>query len=246
MTSFLKRLFKTKEVEPINRLKVDMHSHLLPGIDDGVEDMEQSMETIQALVSLGYRKLITTPHVMGGVYKNDKKNILEQLALVKEQVNKRGISVEIEASAEYFIDESFMDLLKGKDQLLPIRDEYVLIETSFMYSSPFLEEAVFLLQASGFKPILAHPERYLYLHDTWQRYEDLHGRGVLFQLNMSSLTGYYSPMVRKVARRLIDEQMVDLVGTDCHGMRHISVLEKAVSDEYYQKVTSLPLLNSHL
>jgi tyrosine-protein phosphatase YwqE len=115
-----------------------------------------------------------------------------------------------------------------------------------MYTSPYLDEAIFLLQASGFKPVFAHPERYLYLHDDWQRYCELHDKGLLFQLNLSSLTGYYSPMVRKIARKLIDARMIDFVGTDCHGARHIPVLQKAQQDDYYRKVMALPLLNNSL
>ena len=241
-------LFKKKEeVGIVPVLRADMHSHLLPGIDDGVEDLEQSLQTIKALMALGYETLITTPHVMGGVYNNDAATIIKKRDEVRAYTVSHGINIKIEASAEYFLDELFMDMLKNdKSKLLPFGNQYILIETSFMYSSPYLDEAIFLLQASGYKPILAHPERYIYLHDDWARYCELHDKGLMFQLNLSSITGYYSPMVKKIARKLIDAKMIDWVGTDCHGERHIPVLEKAVKDEYYRKVMALPLLNAKL
>ncbi|MDB5273695.1 MAG: capsular polysaccharide biosynthesis protein [Chitinophagaceae bacterium] len=238
---------KKKEVGVVPPLRADMHSHLLPGIDDGVEDLEQSLQTIKSLMALGYETLITTPHVMGGVYNNDAATIIKKRDELRAYATSHGINIKIEASAEYFLDELFMDMLKNdKSKLLPFGDQYILIETSFMYSSPYLDEAIFLLQASGYKPILAHPERYIYLHEDWSRYCELHDKGLMFQLNLSSITGYYSPMVKKIARKLIDAKIIDWVGTDCHGERHIPVLEKAVKDEYYRKVMTLPLLNAKL
>jgi protein-tyrosine phosphatase len=248
MIHLFSSLFKKKQEQVVvPGLTVDMHSHLLPGIDDGVEDLEQALQTIKELMALGYDTFITTPHVMGGVYNNDAALILKKRDEVRAYVAEQGIKIKLDASAEYFLDEVFMDLLKNdKSKLLPIGNNHILIETSFMYPSPYLDEAIFLLQASGFKPVLAHPERYIYLHDDWDRYCELHDKGLLFQLNLSSLTGYYSPMVRKVARKLIDAQRVDFIGTDCHGSRHIPFLQKAIKDEYYRKVMDLPLLNHTL
>ncbi|MDB5258142.1 MAG: capsular polysaccharide biosynthesis protein [Chitinophagaceae bacterium] len=247
MIKIFSDLFNKKAQVVVPGLKVDMHSHLLPGIDDGVEDLEQSLQTIKDLVALGYETLITTPHVMGGVYNNDAALIIKKRDEVRAYAAEKGIKINLEASAEYFLDEVFMDMLKNdKSKLLPFGGNHILMETSFMYPSPYLDEAIFLLQASGFKPILAHPERYIYLHDDWDRYCELHDKGLLFQLNLSSCTGYYSPMVRKIARKLIDTGRVDFIGTDCHGERHISVLQKAVKEEYYKKAMALPLLNNSL
>ncbi len=246
MRNFFASIFKAKEQEVIEPLTVDMHSHLLSGIDDGVENLEEALQTIVALKKLGYEKLITTPHVMMGVYDNTPEILNAKRDELRLFLKKNGVAIEIEASAEYYLDEHFMEMLKGKDQLLPIANKYILIETAFMHTSPFLNEAVFLLQASGLKPILAHPERYMYMHEDFNQYIDLHQKGVLFQLNLSSLTGYYSPMVRKMARKLIDEKMVDFLGTDCHGPRHIPNLEKAFVNEYYKKAMKLPLQNKFL
>lgn len=245
MKGFWAGIFKKQNQEVIERLKVDMHSHLLPGIDDGVEDFEQALQTILALKELGYEKLVTTPHVMMGVYDNTPDTIKQKRDQLQAFLMEKGVHVELEASAEYYLDERFMEMIRNKDLLLPISNQYVLFETAFMHASPFLNEAVFLIQASGLKPILAHPERYLYMHEDFNQYVELREKGVLLQLNLSSLTGYYSPMVRKVARKLIDEGMVDFVGTDCHGLRHISNLQKAQFDDYYKKVMRLPLYNKN-
>ena len=241
------KIFKKKNQEVGERLRVDMHSHLLPGIDDGVESLEESLQTIIALKNLGYEKLITTPHVMMGVYENSAELVLQKRDELSLFLAEKEIDIKIEASSEYYLDEHFLDIVKeGKHKLLPFGKNYILFETAFMHASPLLNEVVFLMQASGQNPVLAHPERYLYLHDDFNQYIDLHDKGVLFQLNISSLTGYYSPAVRKVARKLIDEKMVDFLGTDCHGVRHIPNLENELVNEYYAKATKLALLNESL
>ncbi len=246
MKGFWERIFKRENQGEVEKLKVDMHSHLLPGIDDGVEDFEQAFQTIVALKALGYEKLITTPHVMMGVYDNSPEAITAKRDQLHAYLVDKGVQIDLEASAEYYLDERFMEMIRNKNLLLPIANQYILFETAFMHASPFLSEAVFLIQASGLKPILAHPERYLYMHEDFNQYVELREKGVLLQVNLSSLTGYYSPMVRKMARKLIDEGMVDFVGTDCHGLRHISNLEKAQLDNYYRKVMKLPLYNKNL
>jgi protein-tyrosine phosphatase len=246
MSAFWTRIFRKENQEAVEALKVDMHSHLLPGIDDGVEDFEQAYQTILDLKNIGFEKLITTPHMMMGVYDNTPEMILAKRDALRAFLLEKNLDIQLEASAEYYLDEHFMELVKDKEKLLPIAGQYILIETAFMHASPFLNEAVFLIQASGLKPILAHPERYLYMHENFNQYIDLHDKGVLFQVNLSSLTGYYSPMVRKVARKLIDEHMVDFLGTDCHGPRHIDNLKKSFIDPYYKKAVNLPLLNKRL
>jgi protein-tyrosine phosphatase len=246
MKALWDKIFHKGNKEVGQCLKVDMHSHLLPGIDDGVESLDHAVETILALQKLGYKKLITTPHVMMGVYDNSSVKVLQKRDELKAYLAEKEIDVQIEASSEYYLDEHFLEILKTGAELLPFGNNYILFETAFMHASPLINEAVFLMQASGQRPVLAHPERYLYMHEDFNQYIDLHDKGVLFQLNLSSLTGYYSPMVRKLARKLIDEKMVDFLGTDCHGIRHIPNLEKALSNEYYTKATKLQLLNDSL
>ena len=227
--------------------KLDIHSHLIPGIDDGVKDLNEAIEVIEALKELGYTRLITTPHVMQGVYANTKTILLEKLADLKQVILERKLDISIEVSAEYYVDEYFIELLKtNKSELLPINDTYILIETGFLQKSPLLEEAVFLIQALGYKPLLAHPERYIYMHQDVQYYTKLKERGVLFQLNLTSLTGHYSLEVKRIANKLIDLGYYDCVGSDCHGMRHVNLMKLAFQTNEYTKLTKHSVINSSI
>jgi protein-tyrosine phosphatase len=227
--------------------ELDIHSHLIPGIDDGVKDFDEAIEVILALKELGYKKFITTPHVMQGVYANTKAILIEKLANLNEVIKAKMIDVSIDVSAEYYVDEYFIDLLKtNKSELLPINNTYILIETGFLQKSPLLEEAVFLIQALGYKPLLAHPERYIYMHDDLKYYTKLKERGVLFQLNLTSLTGHYSVEVKRIANKLIELGYYDCAGSDCHGMRHVNLLKSAFQTDDYLKLTKRSVINSSI
>lgn len=233
--------------ESANPIKIDFHSHLLPGIDDGVKDLEESVMILRAFEEVGYEKIITTPHIMGDYYKNDRLIIESKLEDVKTQLKKLDLKIKIEAAAEYYLDEYFLSLIDEKDDLLTLGENYVLMETAFLAEHPvYLKEAIFQLQSSGYKVILAHPERYEYLMNDWSAVEDLKNRGVFFQLNLNSLVGYYSPMVRSFAMKLIKMEMINFVGSDCHNMRHFVTSKEALKHKNYQRLIKLPLLNNSL
>ena len=222
---------------------VDMHSHLLPGLDDGAETIEESEDMLRRFVDLGYKKAVLTPHVMSDAYKNTPETIGEKLETLRPIAAQVGI--EVHAAAEYYMDEIFYNkLLKGEKLLSFGASNYVLVETSYINEATYLSHVCFELQSKGYTPVLAHPERYTYLYENFQKYEDFIQRGVLFQLNLNSLVGYYSPTAQKIAEKLIDKGMVHFVGTDCHSMKHISATEKAMKSKYYQKLLYLPLLNN--
>jgi tyrosine-protein phosphatase YwqE len=122
----------------------------------------------------------------------------------------------------------------------------LLFETNFL-TEPFnLKEFIFMATSKGYKPVLAHPERYLYLQNNLDRLEDLLDRGVLFQMNMSSISGYYSKNVQVTATKLIDRGWIHFLGSDCHHLQHVKILEAVQRMKYYQKALSLPLLNNSL
>ncbi|MBC6990941.1 MULTISPECIES: tyrosine-protein phosphatase [Hymenobacter] len=255
MASFFQKFFGSAAAHPVDdvslaTLVADMHSHLLPGLDDGAETIEQSLDLLRALQSLGFRKLIMTPHIMGDFYKNTPDGI--RLALNKLQsaaaVNDLG-EMELECAAEYYLDEWFGRKLHAGEDLLSFggAKKYVLFETSYI-NEPFnFNEVVFQLQSSGYQPVLAHPERYTYFHGRFSDLERVRENGVLLQLNLNSLAGYYSPSAKRVAEKMVDAGMVDLVGTDTHNLKHTETLRtKTLQSEYLRKVLALPLLNSSL
>ncbi len=241
-------LFKRKKnsTEYVSPLTVDMHSHLLPGIDDGSADFDQSIALIQKFVELGYKKLIMTPHVMGDFYKNTPEIIVDKLDKLTDIVKNLGLPIELGAAAEYYLDESFMERLDKQEKLLSFGDQYVLFETSFMNSSPYIDTAVFQLQSLGYKPVLAHPERYTYFFENTTKLYELQERGVHLQVNLNSLAGYYSKPSKLIAEKLIADRKVSFLGSDCHGERHLAVLQQVKATEYYKKALSLDLLNHTL
>lgn len=226
---------KKGPVYDFSSLRVDLHSHLIPGIDDGAKTMEESVALIEALGALGYEKLITTPHIMHDTYRNTPETILGGLEAVRGELRRRGIPVELEAAAEYYLDEHFLELLERGD-ILTLGDNCVLFETSYAIRPYALHEHIYAIRARGYRPILAHPERYSYLHDSPDEYRRIREMGVFFQLNINSLAGYYSTPVKKAAEWIIDHGLVDFVGTDTHKMRHVDFLSRAQRDPYFQKI----------
>ncbi len=224
----------------------DMHSHLIPGIDDGAQTIEDSIILIKGLYKLGFRKLITTPHIMSDYYKNTPENINAGLDKVREAIAKEGIEMQIDAAAEYYLDEQFLDKLKAPN-VLTFRDKYLLFETSYINRPDNLYACIFAIQAQGLKAVMAHPERYPFFYEDFDEYKRLHDRGVLLQLNTNSLTGYYSPAARMIAMKLIDANLIDFIGTDCHHTKHLDSLFRVQNDKYLKKIiTSDSLLNRTL
>lgn len=227
-------------------LHTDIHSHLIPGIDDGIQSIEQGIEILREMEALGYKKVITSPHTMWGTYNNTPENILSGLKSMQLAVEKERLGIQIEAATEYYLDEHFMAKVHSGEELLTFGKNYVLVETGFINDPPELKEASFHLSMKGYKMVYAHPERYLYLLEKPQLIEELLDRDIIFQLNAVSLTGCYSKPVQKLAERLIDMKAIKLVGTDCHNMGHIELLKDATTTKYWKKLLDLELLNNQL
>jgi tyrosine-protein phosphatase YwqE len=256
MASFLRKLFGRAVSVPfvdenlLAELGADMHSHLLPSLDDGAENLEQSLALLEAMQALGYRKLVMTPHIMGDFYKNTPTTIQASLAQLRKAAITAGFAnLQLECAAEYYLDEWLGDKLDSGEDLLSFGGDkkYLLLETSYM-NEPFnFHSIIFRLQALGYQPVLAHPERYTYLYGRFSELEKIRENGVLFQLNLNSLAGYYSSGAQRVAEKLIDARLVDFVGTDAHNLKHTETLRtKVLPSSYLKKVLALPLLNNTL
>lgn len=205
----------------------DMHSHLLPGIDDGSPHITTSVELVKGLHDLGYTTLITTPHIMRDMYPNTPEIIAARLKELQSSLEQSGIPVTIQAAAEYFLDEYVEDLLKQKEPLLTIKDNWVLCEFSLAFASRGLKDILFEMQMQGYQPVIAHPERYIYLQQEKSFFDELKDTGCYFQLNIGALCGYYGKSVQDLAEYLIKKGYYDLVGTDLHNIRHLEMLEDA-------------------
>jgi protein-tyrosine phosphatase len=221
--------FKKKEIplhEFFPKRFVDMHSHLLPGIDDGAKDLDTSIALIQKIAACGIKNIITTPHVLGDVYPNTPEIIKRALKEVRAALQERNITdITIDAAAEYMLDEQFSAILE-KDKLLTLKDNYILVEMSYFNAPINLYELLFEIQLKGYKPVLAHPERYNFYHHDMKQYYKLKTAGCLFQLNLLSLTEHYGKQVQKTAEKLLQQNMYDFVGTDTHHEKHLDIVRK--------------------
>lgn len=206
---------------------VDIHSHLLPGIDDGSKDNDNTITLINNLKNYGFSQFVTTPHVLPGVWNNKRQDIIDNEASTKTLLSNSGINNPFKAAAEYLMDDVFLKLIKT-EKLLTIKDNYVLVEMSYLNAPLQLYDILYELQLEGYIPILAHPERYLFYHFKFEEYEKLKKVGCLFQINLLSVTGYYGKPVFEVCKKLLDNNMIDFAGSDTHHERHTEAFKNQV------------------
>jgi len=244
-------IFRNKKNVSVNfsEIRCDMHSHLIPGIDDGAPDISTSLKLIKGLQDLGYKKLITTPHVLWDMYKNTPDIILAGYEKVKKEIAKQNIAVEFEVAAEYLLDDYFEKLIDEETTtLLAFYDNLVLLEFSFVKEPVELKSVLFKLQVRGYQPVIAHPERYLYFGANKQWYNEMKDIGCLFQLNILSLSGFYGKAAVELSQYLIRQEYYNLIGTDLHHSRHLEMLEASSSYSGIIKklLDSGKILNSRL
>lgn len=249
--NIFKSLFSRKKEVSIDSFKdigVDMHSHLIANIDDGVKSIDEAIEIISLMKKLGYRKIITTPHTMLGGYDNTPEIIRSGKEDLIKALAERNIDFEIEAASEYYLDEHFIKLIRKEEEILTFGNNNVLFELSYMSRPSSMETTFFDLNVAGYRPILAHPERYPYLADKGlKEYEKIKNAGIMLQVNMFSLVGFYGKQAQTVAQDLINENMIDFVGTDIHNRLQLEVLEACLKSEYLEKlINSNQLKNNTL
>ncbi|MEW2921844.1 CpsB/CapC family capsule biosynthesis tyrosine phosphatase [Muricauda sp. ANG21] len=206
---------------------VDIHNHILPGIDDGAKTVEQSIELLKGFGEFGVTNFICTPHIMHNYYDNTPKTIEQSYEKLKNKlVGENLLNVNIDCAAEHMIDDNFEDLLE-KGEVMPLKKEYILIEMSYLQPSLNFEMAVGKIAKNQLFPILAHPERYMYLHPKYGKYEHMKSSGIQFQLNLLSLSpDSYGDATTKMAGKLIDDELINFVGTDIHNIRQLAVLKE--------------------
>jgi tyrosine-protein phosphatase YwqE len=244
-------LFKKKDPQPTQPayapLHTDMHSHLLPGIDDGSPNVETSLRLMDGLIKLGYRKFICTPHIYKELYPNTPETIKAAYDELWPAVQERFPGIELDYAAEYFLDENFDELLSSGQKLLTISDQYILVEYSFSAPPLDLKEKLYNLQLEGYKPILAHPERYGYYAKMKHEYDALFDAGCVFQLNILSLCGYYGKQPTQLAEYLVGKKYITLLGTDIHHARHLNALQSGSLQKTMRQLQAhLSLLNPSL
>lgn len=231
---------------PDHSLTIDIHSHLLPGIDDGVKSVDEGIEAIKGLMALGFNGCVTTPHFYEEVYPNEENAVLSLGIEMNQEINKRGLDFKLLIGGEYFIDTYFLDKIKAGKPLNAFGNQYLLVETSFMDKPPIFEEVIFELRTAGYRPVLAHPERYQYLYNNPGLAVEWNDQGLLMQVTTGSLAGIYGKGPQKLARNFIDMNIVNFLGSDLHAPRHLEGLTAGMTTKHYKKAMKTPLLNYSL
>lgn len=206
---------------------IDIHSHLLPGIDDGAATIEDSISLINQMVEIGFTTIITTPHIMTNVWDNSESSINSTLSQSESVINKKCQVNTFNCAAEYMLDGYFLKRLET-EKLLTFKDNHILVELSYLYPPMHLFDIIFEIQLAGYKPILAHPERYLFFHNDFQKYHQLKRQGCLFQLNLLSTVDYYGSGITKITDKLLSNNFYDFVGSDIHHQNHMDSFNKKI------------------
>lgn len=215
----------------------DVHSHILPGVDHGSHDVEQSLAMLQAELDMGINRVMCTSHVTAETFENTIESLTAAGKVLQEAIDKEQMPVEIHPSAEYRLDE-YWNREYAAGHVLPMPGNYVLIENSFIQELIEIDDMMFDLQVKGYRPILAHPERYPYYYHRHERYQKLHSSGVKFQVNLLSLAGYFGSGAREAAMWLVNNNLVDMLGSDMHNLDHASVIKDYLNSKDWRKVSA--------
>lgn len=243
MFNFFKKNTASDTTPQYLPLTLDIHSHILPGIDDGSPDMATSLQLIRGLYDLGIRESVATPHIIGDMYRNTPQIINDALKKVQQACKKAGIKMELSAAAEYMLDDHFMELLQKKESLLTLYKNIILTEISYSTTPENLDAITAGITDRGYLPVLAHPERYHYYQQRLEKYFELKEMGFVLQINLLSLTGYYGKKAEKAVKFILDNNLASLAGTDLHHEKHLATLGEARNRIIFQQYLEGKLFN---
>ncbi|MCY7358130.1 MAG: histidinol-phosphatase [Rudanella sp.] len=225
---------------------VDMHNHFVPGVDDGVTTVEETMQCLRQYAEWGIRRVISTPHISQDYYPNTRDQLLLGAETVEQAIAAENLPITFSVAAEYLLDEQFYDLLQNREILSFGTEQYVLVEMGWASAPHHLEQYLFTLQQKGYTPVLAHPERYRFYHDELDKLLDLHEKGCLFQLNLLSVTGRYGRSTQHMAQQLLKAKTIDFIASDLHRPADLEALPGAFTSSLYPLLLQQPLLNATL
>ena len=225
----------------------DIHSHIIFDVDDGSKSIEESLELLKMLKSVGFDNIIMTPHYIEDTeYCSYNPEKLEKLAILREEVKKHNIDINLYLGNEIFINDHIIDgISEGK--IYPLNNsKYILFELPFHNQILGLADFVYEMKIAGYIPILAHPERYSYFQSNYDLVDELKEEGLLFQCNYASILGYYGKDAEKLIKYMLKNEYVDYLGTDIHHTSKAYVIDhfkkidkmfnKLAGREYYQRI----------
>lgn len=224
----------------------DMHNHLIPGVDDGLSTLDETLTCLRQYAAWGIRRVVCTPHVSQDYHPNTAGQLREAVKAVQQLIADEQLPIDLSVAAEYLLDEQFDELLRRDELLFFGPKQYVLIETGWAAAPRQLDQWVFDLQRKGYTPVLAHPERYRYYQSEPYLLKQLREQGCLLQLNLMSLAGRYGQKAQKLAQELLREQSISFIGSDLHRPTDLSILQSVFAGSGWQELAKQPLLNRHL
>jgi len=239
---------KKKKIVPefnFSGIKTDMHSHIIPGIDDGAQNLKDALLLAKKFKALGYQKLIATPHIMADYFRNTPDTINRGLDVLRKGLEAEEIDLKVDAAAEYYLDETLEKKIRQKE-ILTFGANHLLFELSYINPPQNLIDFIKMMQDAGYKPVLAHPERYSYYHNAFENYHQIRETGCLFQLNAIALTGYYGTGAKRAAEGMVNNHLVDFLGSDMHHLKHAAALESSLTMPVMQQLLIQHQLNNTL
>ena len=214
----------------------DVHNHILPGVDHGATDIENALDLIKEQMSMGITRFIFTPHITKSTFENTPDTINAAYAIFKEAIEQSGLDIKFSVSAEYLLDEFSLNQFSN-DIFIPMPQEHILLENAFQQERIDLDEIIFDIQTKGFTPIMAHPERFPYYATRKERYKHLHNAGALFQVNLMSFAGYFGRTARSNAEWLLENNLIDFLGSDMHNMQHARIIKEYLQSKDFRKIS---------
>ncbi len=227
-------------------ISVDIHSHILPGIDDGSPDVDTSIKLVNGMMALGIHTAVATPHIHSSRYRNTKETIEAAHVLLQSEIQNRRLDFALHYAAEYLLDDIFFEGLKKGEEMLCVCDKRILTEFSFAAPPFSAKQMAYELLMAGYEPILAHPERYRYFHNDYKIYHTLTDLGFQLQVNVLSVAGFYGPDVAKAARYIIKNNLVSYTGTDLHGDLGLTALQNLNNKELMHDAFAALQLNKNI
>lgn len=241
-------LFKKKKIAPefnFSNIGTDMHSHIIPGIDDGAQTISDSLQLAKKFEALGFKKLIATPHIMADYFRNTPDTINKGLDILRKGLQDIQLKLEVDAAAEYYLDETLEKKIKQKE-VLTFGKNYLLFELSYINIPQNLFDFIKTIQDAGYNPVLAHPERYPYYYGSIENYHQIRETGCLLQLNSIALTGYYGSGAKRTAEEMVENHLVDFIGSDMHHLKHAAALQESLNTPLMQRLLSQHQLKNTL
>lgn len=235
-------------MEVVNNM-IDIHSHIIPAIDDGSHSFEETYQMLKEAEQAGFTDVIATSHYIENYYETDTQQRQKSVDEINNKLKENNINIKVHCGSEIYVSQNMVDFIKNKKASSLANTKYVLFELPMNNNIMYLDDIIFEIQSAGFIPIIAHPERYSYVQDNPKMLVELINKGVLFQANFGSIIGKYGNTAKKTLKKLLQYNMIHFFGADAHRSNSIytnidtaiTELRKIISEE---KLIKLTLTNS--